>query len=349
MQATIEIEKLIFGGQGLGRFEGKPVFVNFVLPGETVIVEIIKRRRKYLEAKLIKVVNSSSDRMDPPCSYFGQCGGCQWQHIRYETQCHWKESILKETLQRTAQIPKPKILPTIPSPKTLGWRRRVVFHGDEEGKVGFYKPNSHRVVDIEQCSIAEEQVNEELQKIRSQKERQKNNYAVGGEAFAQVNPLQNENLKKLLKEWATPLPHQTILELFCGSGNLTEALIPLTKNIIAVDSEATAIDAAKEKWEEIEFICSDAVRFYAKHTPKDPLDLLILDPPRDGAGGIIEGVIKTKPKNILYISCNPASLARDLKFLKDFASYELAQSQPIDMFPHSYHIESLSWIKQSLK
>ena len=190
----------------------------------------------------------------------------------------------------------------------------------------------------------------------------------GKKGFTQVNPLQNENLKKLLKSWAEKLPHETIVELFCGSGNLTEALIPLAKNIVAVDSDRTAIDLTTSSSElaqlssprkrgsneldgipasegMTDYICTDSVKFFAQYKPETPLDLLVLDPPRDGAAGVVEGVMKTRPKNILYISCNPETLARDLKFLKDFANYELVQSQPIDMFPQSYHIESLSWIR----
>ncbi|OGQ04498.1 MAG: hypothetical protein A2W61_07490 [Deltaproteobacteria bacterium RIFCSPLOWO2_01_44_7] len=287
------------------------------------------------------------DRIEPPCPYFGKCGGCQWQHISYETQLEWKQKTLEETLWRTAKIENPHVLPTIPSPKTFGWRSRVTLHGDQKGNIGFFAPNTHKVVDIERCLIVEDSVNEQLAQLRQNKNYLKKDYEVRStneKGFTQVNPLQNENLKGLLKEWALKLPHDTIVELFCGSGNFTEVLIPMAKKIVAIDCDRESIEQAQKSFPAVEFICTDGVRYFAKFKPEEPLDLLVLDPPRDGAGGVVEGVIKTKPKNILYISCNPDTLARDLKYLKDFAGYTLVQTQPIDMFPMSHHIESLSLV-----
>ncbi len=382
MTNRIKIEKLVYEGKGMGLLDGKPVFVPYVAAGETVEIEITRRHRQYLEAKLVKVVEAAPERTDPPCPYYGECGGCQWQHLRYETQLEWKQKILEKTLKRVAKIENPKVLATIPSPKTFGWRSRVTLHGNERGLLGFYRPNSYSVVDIEKCLIAEERVNEQLTELRKNRIT-KRDYEInvsGKKGFTQVNPEQNENLKNLLKSWAEKLPHETIVELFCGSGNLTEVLSPLAKNCIAVDSDRTAISSTVHgehlktvhgehlktvhgehlktvhgehlktvHGEPVEpcnpqFLCTDSIKFFSQYKPEKPLDLLVLDPPRDGAAGVVEGVIKTKPKNILYLSCNPETLARDLKFLKDFAGYQLVQTQPIDMFPQSYHIESLNLI-----
>lgn len=340
----------------MGFLEKRPIFVPFVLPGERVAVKIRRRHSQYLEADLVEVMEASPERIDPPCPYFGRCGGCQWQQMKYETQLEWKQKIVEESLQERAKIENPKVLPTIPSPKIFGWRSRVTFHGDANGKIGFYEPESYRVVDIENCLIADATVNEELKRLRTMDRRPwtKKDYEVRSGAmqgFTQVNPEQNENLKILLKEWALDLPHETVVELFCGSGNFTEVLIPMAKKIIAVDCDRTAIDQATSAHQHIntsaQFICSDAIRYFAQIKWEEPLDLLVLDPPRDGAAGAVEGVMKSRPKNILYISCNPDTLARDIKYLKDFAGYEFVQTQPIDMFPMSHHIESLSWIRRS--
>lgn len=351
MTLTIKIEKLVYEGKGMGLLDSKPVFVPYVAAGETVEVEMNRHHRQYLEAKLIKILEPSLQRVEPPCPYYGECGGCQWQHLSYEAQLEWKQKILEETLRRVGKIENPKVLPTIPSPKEFSWRSRVTLHGDEKGRLGFYKPNTYSVVDIEKCLIVDDGVNEQLTQLRKEKIT-KRDYEInvsGKKGFTQVNPEQNENLKNLLKTWAEKIPHETVVELFCGSGNLTEVLIPIAKKIIAVDSDRTAIDLATQLLHSytstlLHLKCTDSVKFFAQYKPEEPLDLLVLDPPRDGAAGAVEGVLKTKPKNIFYISCNPETLARDLKFLKDFAQYKLVQTQPIDMFPQSYHIESLSWI-----
>ncbi|MDO8494850.1 MAG: class I SAM-dependent RNA methyltransferase [Deltaproteobacteria bacterium] len=368
---TIKIEKLVFGGLGMGKLDGKPVFVPFVLPNETVRVIINKRKRQYLEAELVEVLEPAPERVIPPCPYFGKCGGCQWQQMNYETQLVWKEKIVRETLERTGKVENPKVLPTIPSPKNLGWRNRVTLHSNERGELGFFAPNSHRVIDIEKCLIVDDSINAQIEQLRTQSKFQKRDFSLTSAcenetgpaapslsvsqrdpsdrdsaspvSFSQVNTLQNLNLKNLLYELVQQIPHDTIVELFCGGGNLTEQLIPLAKKLIAIDCDKAAIESAQKRWPGVEWICSDAVRYFAQ-THFENLDLLVLDPPRDGAGGVVEGVIKSKPKNILYISCNPATLSRDIKYLKDFTGYTLVQSQPIDMFPHSYHIESLSWL-----
>lgn len=354
---TIQIEKLVEGGRGIGFFENRPVFVPFVLPGEKVLVNVTRRHRQYLEGELLEVLEASPERIPPPCPYFGKCGGCQWQHIRYETQLEAKQTIVAETLKRVGKIETPIVLPPIPSPKIWDWRSRVTFHQDDKGRIGFFEAESQRVVDVDQCLIVEEAVNVQLAGLRSREtERQRKDFelrATEERGFTQVNPGQNENLKRLVKKWAQQIPHDHIVELFCGSGNFTQVLASLAKKIIAVDSDRAAIESARLRLLHsctstlLHFECTDALRFFARYQPESPLDLLVLDPPRDGAGPVVEGVLKTGPKNILYISCNPATLARDLRYLKDFAGYSLIQTQPVDMFPMSYHIETLSLIAAS--
>ena len=172
MTEKIKIEKLVYEGKGMGLLNGKPVFVPYVAAGETVEAEITRRHRQYSEAKLIAVLEPAPERVDPPCPYYGKlatpkpqrgeggCGGCQWQHLSYAAQLEWKQKILEETLRQAAKIENPKVLPTIPSPKEFGWRSRVTLHGNERGEIGFYAPESYRVIDIERCLIVEEGVNE---------------------------------------------------------------------------------------------------------------------------------------------------------------------------------------------
>lgn len=310
------------------------------------------------KGRFLEVPQKAPERTVPPCPYFGKCGGCQWQQITYETQLLWKRKILEETLIRTGKIENPKVFPTLPSPRVWNWRSRITLHGNERGAVGFFEADTHKVVDIENCMIADEDLNLQLRAIREALRQTRDNrspvkrdYELRSTVqpgFTQVNPLQNENLKKLLKEWVLPLPHENIVELFCGGGNFTEVLLPLAQKIAAVDCDRDCIEHAVKtlQKENVQFICTDAVRYYARLPKGTPVDLLILDPPRDGASGIVEGVLKTRPKNILYISCNPATLARDVKYLKDFAGYQFIQSLPVDMFPMSYHIESLNWLRQ---
>jgi len=356
--SQVKIEKLVYGGAGLGVLNGKACFVQGALPGETVSVRVVRSKSSHMEAVISEIHERSKERVDPPCPYYEKCGGCQWQHLNYEAQLQWKQKILEETLQKIGKVVSPKVLPTLSSPQEFGWRSRVNIHSDGFGKVGFFEPNSHRVVDVERCLVASEVVNQQLLQIRDSLKHIKKDLELrddGASGFAQVNSLQNEKLKELVLKWAQALPHDFILELFCGNGNFSRELLKISKKFVGVDSAPEGIQKANDDLlsfrrkpeSSVFFHCADAAKFFVSYESKTPMDLLLLDPPRDGCGRVVEGVLKHRPKNILYISCNPATLARDIKFLKEFAGYQFVQSQPMDMFPHSYHIESLTLISAS--
>ena len=162
----------------MGLLDGRPIFVSSVLPGETVRVKIIRRHKQFFEAELLEILEPSQERIEPPCPYFGKCGGCQWQYMTYATQLKWKQKILEETLIRIGKIANPKVLPTIASPKEFGWRSRVTLHQDESGKIGFFKEKTKEVVDIEKCLIVEDSINEELKKRREEGQRTKKDFEV---------------------------------------------------------------------------------------------------------------------------------------------------------------------------
>jgi len=352
---TCVVEKLVYGGKGLAHWNGEAVFIPFVVPGETIRARLLSKRQKIWEAECLEVLEPAADRVQAPCPYFGRCGGCQWQHLSYESQLQWKQKIVAESLMRLGKIENPKVLPTLASPKIWGWRSRILVHGDGQGLVGFYEPDSRKVVDVERCRIADDAVNAQLAGARKTLATQKADLELRSDArqgFSQVNPGQNEQLKKLLQSLAGPLAHEHVVELFCGDGNFSRLFLDRARIFVGVDSSSVAIQHAIRTLAPLHprnlahFFCDDAAQWWSRYQPQTPVDLLLLDPPRDGCAKMVEGVMKHRPKNILYISCNPATLARDLKFLKDFAGYSLVQTQPIDMFPHSYHIESLSWISK---
>ena len=159
------IEKLVYGGEGLARIEGEIYFVPFVIPGEKVHIRPLRKKQNYWKAELVAIVEASPDRVEPQCPYFSRCGGCHWQHMRYETQLQWKRNIVIESLERIGKIENPQVLPAIPSSEIWGWRSRILVHGDGEGKVGFYQPNSRSVVDVEHCLVADASVNAQLHSI----------------------------------------------------------------------------------------------------------------------------------------------------------------------------------------
>lgn len=166
MKATVEITSLAYGGRGVGRVDGKVVFVPFTAPGDVVEVEIIREKKSFSEGEVRKILSPSTVRTEPECPYFGVCGGCALQHISYPEQVASKEKVLLETLERIGKVTPAKVDPPIPCEKPYGYRSRARFHV-KGGRVGFFESGSRRVVDIESCPILDPALNDAYRAVRS--------------------------------------------------------------------------------------------------------------------------------------------------------------------------------------
>ncbi|MCK9295756.1 MAG: 23S rRNA (uracil(1939)-C(5))-methyltransferase RlmD [Desulfobulbaceae bacterium] len=180
MALTVQIEKLIIGGSGLGRLpDGKVVLVPYVLPGEEVEVRPVSKKKNYMEARAVKVLQPSADRVNPPCPYFPQCGGCDFQHVRSESQADLKNRILLEQLERSGlkQDSGSFLLPPMPSPKVFHYRQRIRLHVGKAGELGFHRSQSHEVIAIRACLLAGPLLNDVL------------DYLINKSPFAKVSSL----------------------------------------------------------------------------------------------------------------------------------------------------------------
>jgi len=432
-RAKIKIEKLVYRGEGLGYWEGKAVFVPYTLPGEVVVFEIVQEKRRFIRGRLVSVLEASSDRISPSCSAFGRCGGCQWQHIRYEKQIEWKHKILREILGRTLGLPEDRVNAPIPS-YPYGYRSRARLIWDE-GEVGFRSFKSHRLVPVARCpllvrplehlqSILEKKIKRlspfsqtrgdllleagdgghsrvifrfhtsfakrenRSEKLREVFERETKSAVWVEEAngslpvlvvgedllfltpwegtslrlrvppggFFQANLNQNRRLTALVLEEIErlrPTRPLKILDLFCGMGNFSLPVASLGHEVVGVEVAASSIEAAKEnavsnRLGAVSFFCEKAERYIEELSKKGeiPFDVLILDPPRVGAKAIAEILARSdnSPLLVLYISCDPMTLARDLKILAPV--YEIESVKVVDMFPQTFHIETLAVLKR---
>ncbi|MBI2975251.1 MAG: class I SAM-dependent RNA methyltransferase, partial [Deltaproteobacteria bacterium] len=329
-----------------------PVFIPMTVPGDEVEFKITRQFKNYAEGSLMKILKPSPNRVLPKCPYFGKCGGCQWQHIDYAAQILWKQLIVEEQLQRIGKIFEPNVLPTIPSPKIWNYRNRVKLHKDKNGRVGFYAAGSHEIIEIDECLIS----------LCHPRESGDPEHLIAKEGFTQINTFQNKNLQNLVADLVKTSGANTVLELYCGNGNLTFAIAKNVRNITAADSDKRAINNAchsrksgnplnaldpcfRRDDTNITFICRSA-QAAAKHFAKNKnVDCVVLDPPRDGCKDIIEDLLNLKPASIIYVSCNPSTLARDIAMLIK-GGYFLKQAQPIDMFPQTYHIETIAFLNR---
>lgn len=419
MNKTITIDNLTYGGNGIGRLDGKAVFVPFTAPGDTALVKILKEKKSFAMAELIEVKEPSPSRKDPECPVYTECGGCNLQHISYDAQLKAKHEIFTETLRRIAGIELPEPAQLIASPKELNYRNRVKLH-KKGPKWGFFRPKSHKIVDIDNCPLLHPTINkvfaalkkldlpESLHTIDIALDEKTNNcvaafylkknkefdwqgvldktaglkglelwkkdpnktrksriisfgdpsvsYKVAGATilsgatvFMQANPEQNRRLVDIILELTEladvgdiqrPVP---IADLFCGAGNLTLPMAMRAAMVVGVDSEKAAIECAK-KGAARQGLTS--AKFYSEEVEESKAlekvspSVVVLDPPRSGCPDAIEKIISLKPEKIIYISCAPPTLARDMKLLID-KGYTPARAFVLDLFPQTYHIESI--------
>ncbi len=342
---TLTIEKLNSSGAGLARHEGKVYFVPFTVPGDIVITEVVADHKNYADARVVEIVQKSPDRIDPRCPHFSICGGCDLQMMDYESQLHSKKIIIEDILKKIARIQNPCVEDVLPSPDEWHYRNRIQVHVDKEGKVGFYKFQSHQVVEFETCLIADDILNQKTRALRQLNQSPKTTIELrldGEAAFSQVNTLQNKNMVSIVLDFLEPGPNDHVADVFCGSGNFSFPLASRVKQVFAIEKDARAINGAINRFKNISNIdwrqSSAKAGLWALKNEKLKIDKIVLDPPREGLVDVIAPLMALNPQTIVYVSCNPATFARDVNSLMQ-SGYELTKCQPLDMFPQTAHVE----------
>jgi 23S rRNA (uracil1939-C5)-methyltransferase len=385
----IQVEKLVYGGDGLARAEGEVMLMPFVLPGELVEVEREPKRSGIARGRVRQVLRESPDRVAPPCPYFTRCGGCHYQHASYAAQLAAKRSILAETLARTGHI---EALPEIEvtSGEPWAYRNRIQLHF-ENGKLGYREMRSRKLQAIEKCPISSPKLNECIGALnRMVRERRWPDFLQTAEFFTnetdvQMNVLETGRpLAQRFFDWcaveipglatgvieydgyrvgygsffqvnrflADPLVRAVIgdargesaLDLYSGVGFFS---IPLARVFDRVTAVESGVGAARD----LEFNAkragvsidahSENVDLFLRSLSRAP-DLVIADPPRTGLGKqVVRHLAELKPREIVVVSCDPATLARDAQGLLA-AGYSLDRLTLIDLFPQTYHIETIA-------
>lgn len=347
----LEIRDIAFGGKGVGRIDGMACFVPGVIDGENVRVRIGKVKSRMMEASLLEVVGPSSHRIPAPCPVFLKCGGCSYQHIDYAHQLRIKETQLREALRRLGGLADPPVSEMIPSPEPYGYRNRITVHV-REGKAGFFAQGSNRVVPVEKCLIASGEVDlgfKDLLKSRPQD----GDYLIGEKkrygGFRQVNNAVAEILKKTVRDAVRPSDasdpiRELLVDAYCGAGFFAHELQALFTKVIGIErSIASVAMASRQAANNEEYLAGDVEQMLhaALSAGSSAGTVLLLDPPSEGlAESATETILERPPARIVYVSCNPATLARDAKRLSE--SYRLLRVTPLDMFPQTAEIESVS-------
>jgi tRNA/tmRNA/rRNA uracil-C5-methylase (TrmA/RlmC/RlmD family) len=358
----LKIEDIAFGGKGVARDNGKAVFIPFTIKGELVSAKITREKKQFAESEIVDLREKSPHRVEPPCPYFGRCGGCAYQHIDYPHQLEIKSRQVQDVLQRIGKLKDVPMRPIVPSPLTYGYRNRITVHA-ENGVTGYFRRDSHRLIDIERCPIAMDDVNRELADLRAHDVRD-GHYTLraksGPRVFSQTNDGVATALRDLIVE-LMPLNQDLLVDAFCGAGFFTKALVDKFERVVGIDWDRFAIAAAKENAGAKEtYIAGDveaeltqvgAVHRTARGrlgsiAPTFDRDKIavIVDPPAVGlTAPLRQAIVDLAPATVIYVSCNPATLARDLKDLQ--SQFKIESVTPLDMFPQTAEIEVVAQLR----
>lgn len=400
----LHLDDMAYGGAAVGRHEGKAVFVPGGIPGEEVRAEIVRDERRYALARLVEVLAPAPERVAPPCPAFGECGGCQWQHIAYEAQLRFKERIVRGQLARFAGLEDPPVRPVIGMADPWRYRNNMQFVVDGQGRLCLLAAGTNRPVPVGECRLLCSELAEvaadleldypELERVtlragRATGERMLvleagagagpeveveaeapvscvllqpdgtgvalvgrtylheeaggRRLRVSAGSFFQVNTEQAGHLLRLVDEFAAVQPGEAVLDAYGGVGTFGLALAPRAGQVYIVEASPSAAADARENAKDVPNVrvLEGAVEEVLPRLDA-PLDVAVLDPPRAGvAPPALQALSERRPGRVVYVSCDPGSLARDVRRLLD-AGYRLEVVQPVDMFPQTHHVECVA-------
>jgi len=432
----LDIESLAYGGDAISHLEdGRTAFVRGGVPGDTVEAEVTDDHGRFVKAEAVRVLTPSPDRVEPPCPYFGVCGGCTWQHVSYAAQLDAKRRMVVDALTRIGHVSGAEDLVdgTVASPARYGYRNKVELVVDSSTgrpRLGFHRAGSEEFVQVEECLLLPEKYRRapkalggalryitgeqdfgltrvalrvaantrdvEIalwgapgpfprhpvaatlgQALRSTslvrvlvkgpaRERRiagvevlagKGSWrerllgttmTVSAPSFFQVNTLAAEHLVSRAIDSLAPDGSDRVLDLFAGAGTFTLPLAERAGEVVAVEAASSAVRDLRRNLEDeglwADVIGGDAVR---ELPDIGHVDLALVDPPRAGLHAqAVEALARTQATRIAYVSCDPATLARDTAALAA-SGFTLARATPIDLFPQTYHVETLALFERS--
>jgi 23S rRNA (uracil1939-C5)-methyltransferase len=454
-ELELQVTGLAFGGRGVARVDGLTVFVDQTAPGDRVLARVVRRKKRYAEARLIRLLAPSAHRVQPPCVYSGTCGGCKWQFLDYPEQLRYKREHVLEALAHIGLLQGVTVHPTLPSPLSFGYRNKMEFtcadrrwlmpseigqpEIDPNFALGLHVPGTfHKVLDTAACLLQPDMGNRLLAEVRGYLRNASepvyglrthegfwrfvvlrhsvardewmvnivtaaekpsaveplarqlmaayprvvsviNNitarkagvavgereillggapvirdridpfeYEISANSFFQTNTRGAGQLYALVKRYARLTGAETLIDLYCGTGTIAISLSDAARQVVGLEIAAGAVADAERNCrlngvDNCRFVVWDIRQALAGVA--ETAEVMGIDPPRVGMhADVLQQVLARAPQRIVYVSCNPATLARDIGVLKD--AYAVREIQPVDMFPHTFHIEAVARLEK---
>ena len=369
-RVAVRIHDVAFGGEGVGKHGELVVFVPFTAVGELVEVEITEAKKNFARGKALHVLEPSADRATPECPYFGTCGGCQYQHLSYETQLGLKHKQISDLFERIGKFPRDVVRPVIGCPQPYHYRNRIMIRSqwnkpEQKLNIGYLRWDCGLVVDIDKCPIAEPALNQEILRVLANPPPKggikvvlripPEDWDVPPDSFFQNNFFLLPKLVEAARDCLKSSGAKYLVDVYCGVGFFGISLADTVEKFVGVEIDKPAIKAARNNLlrhhrTNGEFVMGDAQVLLRELLQKYPASetTVLLDPPRVGVPkAAIEQLREVRPKQIVYVSCHPATLARDLNLLCENGVFELRSVTPLDMFPQTQHVECVADVRLS--
>jgi tRNA/tmRNA/rRNA uracil-C5-methylase (TrmA/RlmC/RlmD family) len=370
-RVTVRIHDVAFGGKGVGRHAELVVFVPFTAVGEDVEVEITEVKKNFARGKITRILTPSTARVTPQCPVFGECGGCQYQHLAYETQLELKRKQVTDLFERIGKFSREVVRPVISCPQPYHYRNRIMIRSqwnkpEQKLNIGYLRWDCGLVVDIDQCPIAEPGLNAEILRVRENPPPKggikvvlripPEDWDVPPDSFFQNNFFLLPKLVETARDCLTAGGARYLIDVYCGVGFFGISLADAVSKFVGVEIDKPAIKAARNNMirhgrENGEFVLGDAQALLPTLLEKYPASetAVILDPPRAGVPrSALEQLRAIRPKQVIYVSCHPATLARDLNLLCEGGVFDLHSVTPLDMFPQTQHVECVADLRLTL-